>query len=682
MPPPAIGLVPKYMDNPLINPVLPLPFDRVKPEHIEPAIMGLISSAEEALEAISAGPADTYEVTFAALERATETLELSMGMVEHLESVKSSDELRAAYNKVLPHVSQFYSSIALREGLYRALRKYAAQKPTGLTPTQERFVRKTLEDFERHGAELPPEGKERLQAIDRQLSEKTTAFSQNVLDGTNSFELIVDETRLSGLPEFAKTAARESAQEKGLDGYRLTLQGPSVIPLLTYADDASLREEIWRAFNLRGRGKNDNLPLVRDILRLRRERAELLGFKNFADLATADRMAKSGEEAIEFVESLRAKTQEAFEKENASLLSFRRELEGRDAPDLQPWDVSYYAEKQRKKLYDFDEEALRPYFSAQRVLEGAFQLAETLYGVKIVDAALPTWEQSVRAHKIVGEDGRELGWFYTDLYPRETKRDGAWMHGLIASAPPAPHVALFCANAQPPTSKTPSLMSFRDVETVFHEFGHLLHHCLSEVSVRSLGCTRVAQDFVELPSQIMENWCSEKEALDRFAKHYETGESLPEQLVARMHSARNFRAANAQMRQLGFAAVDLALHVRFEPESEVNVNTFANEILQKYNPSQLPDDYALIASFSHLFAHPVGYAAGYYSYKWAEVLDADAFSRFKREGLFSRSVGDAFRKTILSRGDSADPLELFKEFMGRPPQMEPMLQRQGLLKSA
>lgn len=670
------------MDNPLTNPALPLPFDRVKPEHIEPAIMSLISDAQEALETIASGPASTYESTFAALERATERLELSMGIVEHLESVKSSDELRAAYNKVLPHVSQFYSSIALHEGLYRALRNFAIRDETSLTPTQQRYVRKTLEDFERHGAELPPEGKKQLQAIDRQLSEKTTSFSQNVLDGTNAFELLVDEERLVGLPEFAKTAARESAEEKGLQGYRLTLQGPSVVPVLTYADDAALREEVWRAFNLRGRGKNDNLPLVRDILRLRRERAELLGFKNFADLATADRMAKNGEEAIEFIETLREKTQAAFEEENASLLLFRRELEGEDAPDLKPWDVSYYAEKQRKKLYDFDEEALRPYFSAPRVLLGAFQLAEMLYGVKIVDADLPTWDPSVRAHKIVGEKGQELGWFYTDLYPRETKRDGAWMHGLIASTPPAPHVALFCANAQPPTSKTPSLMSFRDVETVFHEFGHLLHHCLSEVSVRSLACTRVAQDFVELPSQIMENWCSEKEALDRFAKHYETGEALPEELVTRMLSARNFRAGNAQMRQLGFAAVDLALHVTFDPRSDVDVNAFANEVLQKYNPSQLPDDYALIASFSHLFSHPVGYAAGYYSYKWAEVLDADAFSRFKREGLFSRAVGDTFRRTILARGDSADPLDLFKEFMGRAPQMEPMLERQGLLKSA
>ncbi len=670
------------MENPLSNPTPPLPFDSVEPGHIEPAILKHIETAQAALDEIAAGPHDTYDGTFAALERATEALEISMGIVEHLESVKSSDDLRAAYNKVLPHVSHFYSSIALHEGLYQALRAFSETKPPGLTPTQERFVRKTIEDFQRHGAELPPEGKAQLQEIDRQLSEKTTAFSQNVLDGTNSFELLVDEERLSGLPEFAKTAARESAEEKGLAGYRLTLQGPSVVPVLTYADDASLREEIWQAFNQRGRGKHDNLPLVRDILRLRRKRANLLGFKNFADLATADRMAKSGEEAIEFVEDLRKKTQTAFESENEALLSFRRDLEGPDAPGLMPWDVGYYAEKLRKKMYDFDEEALRPYFSAPRVLEGAFELAETLYGVKIVDADLPVWDASVRAHEILADDGRQLGCFYTDLYPRETKREGAWMHGLIASPPPSPHVALFCANAQPPTSKTPSLMSFRDVETVFHEFGHLLHHCLSEVSVRSLACTRVAQDFVELPSQIMENWCSEKDALDRFAKHYETGESLPEELVSRLLAARNFRAANAQMRQLGFAAVDLALHVHYDPDGEQDVNEFANSILQKYNPSLLPDDYALIASFGHLFAHPVGYAAGYYSYKWAEVLDADAFSRFKREGLFSRDVGDAFRKTILSRGDSADPLELFQEFMGRPPAVEPMLERQGLLQSA
>lgn len=671
------------MTNPLLAPQVPLLFDQVQPEHIEPAIEHHLKEGAAALDAIAASPADSYDETFAALERATETLEVSMGMVEHLESVKTSDAFREAYNRIQPKVSEFYSSIALHDGVYRALRQFA-EKPDAksVTSTQARFIKKTLEEFKRHGAELDAEGKKKLQEVDRALSERTTQFSQNVLDGTNAFELYVEKSRLRGLPEFALKAAAESAQSKGREGYRFTLQAPSLIPVLTYAEDGALRETIWRAFNSRGRGKHDNLPHVKEILRLRRERARLLGFDNFADLATADRMAKSGNEASDFVARLRDKTQAAFLSEQENLLAFRRELEGADAPELKPWDVGYYAEKQRKKLYDFDEEKLRPYFSAARVLEGAFELASELYGIKIEDAELPVWHESVRGHRLVSAEGTELGLFYTDLYPRESKRDGAWMHGLVASQPPTPHVALFCCNAQPPTHDAPSLMSFRDVETVFHEFGHLLHHCLSAVSVRSLGCTRVAQDFVELPSQIMENWCSEKAALDRFARHYETGAQLPTELVEGLLAARNFRAASAQMRQLGFAAVDLALHVDFDPDSDEDVNAFANRVLEPYSPTSLPNDYALIASFSHLFAHSVGYAAGYYSYKWAEVLDADAFSRFKEEGLFNSSVGDQFRAAILSRGDSADPLELFQEFMGRAPRMEPMLARQGLLESA
>jgi len=673
------------MTNPLLSPSRPLPFDQVRPEHIEPAITQLIKDAAQALKQIADTEPQTYDQSFGALERATEKLEISMGMVEHLESVQSNQALRDAYNRVLPSVSEFYSGIVLNEGLYKALQKYAESHQTNterLSPTQTRHIEKTLEDFRRHGAELSAEDKQKLQTVDKKLSETTTAFSQNLLDGTNQFELIVDEDRLKGLPEFAREHARQSAKEKGLSGFRLTLQAPSVVPVLTYADDPSLREEIWKAFNLRGRSAKDNLPLVVEILRLRRERAKILGFDHFADLATVDRMAKSGQAAQQFVEDLREKTQTAFDRETAELQTFRQELEGPGAPPLAPWDVSYFAEKLRKKLYDFDEEQLRPYFSAPRVLRGAFDLAEDLYGIVIEPCELPTWNSAVEGHRLVDGDGHELGVFYTDLYPRESKRDGAWMHGLIAAAPPDSHVALFCANAQPPTESAPSLMGFRDVETIFHEFGHLLHHCLSTVSVRGLSCTRVAQDFVELPSQIMENWCSEKEMLDRFARHYQSGENLPDSLVQQLLAARNFRAATSQMRQLGFAAVDLALHIGFDPESGADANAFANQVLANYSVTELPDDYSLIASFSHLFSHPVGYAAGYYSYKWAEVLDADAFSRFKKEGLFDRKIGTAFRETILSRGDSAEPMDLFKDFMQRAPDVDAMLARQGLTTSA
>ena len=669
--------------NPLLALALPPPFDQVRADHVQPAILELIRQAELAIEAIANTQIFDYDSTFGALERSTEQLEMAMGIVEHLESVATSDALREAYNKILPPVSQFYSNITLHDGLYRALRACEQQLDrTKLSAIQLRHVDKTLDDFKRHGAELNEAGKTELRAIDQALSEKTTLFSQNVLDSANAFELIVDESRTGGLPASALSMAQESAQSRGKTGFRFTLQAPSVVPVLNYADDAKLREKIWCAFNQRGCGKFDNLPLVKEILSLRRRKARLLGFADFADMVTFDRMAKTGHAAADFIENLRRKTVAAYRRENEDLLAFRRSIEGPDAPELRPWDVGYYAEKQRKALYDFDEEALRPYFSADKVLQGAFDLATSLYGVQLVDADLPVWHEQVRAHRMLDKSGHEIGIFYTDLYPRESKRDGAWMHGLIAAAPPAPHVALFCLNAQPPTKDVPSLLSFRDVETVFHEFGHLLHHCLSSVPIRSLSCTRVAQDFVELPSQIMENWCTESAALNRFASHYQSHEPLPEDLIQRLLRARNFRAANAQMRQLGFAAADLALHREFDPDSDDNVNDFANNILQNYAAVKLPSDYAVIASFGHLFSHSVGYAAGYYSYKWAEVLDADAFTRFKTEGLFNAEVGRAFMQAILARGDSADPQLLFEEFMGRAPRLEPMLERLGLLAAA
>lgn len=669
------------MTNPLSSIQRPFPFSSIQPEHIEPAILALIQRAQQNLDRIAEQSAPlTYENTFGALDLATDELGTIWGMVEHLESVSTSEGLREAYNRVLPAVSSFWSSITLHERLYQTLKNFAqSEESQQLTGTRQRYVQKTIEDFQRSGAELDAAGKKKLEQLDQELNQLTTQFSQNVLDGTQAFELYVEEDRLQGLPEYARAFARESAQAKGQSGYRLTLQAPSVTAVLTYAEDRELRRTIWEAFNRRGVAPKNNLPLVRRILQLRREKAQLLGFSHFADLATSDRMAKTGAEARRFIDDLTEKTQAAFQRETDSLFAFRRELEGPQAEPLAPWDVAYYAEKQQKALYDFDEELLRPYFSAPHVLDGAFRLAEELYGIRIENIELPVWHESVQAHRIVSAEGRELGVFYTDLYPREGKRDGAWMHGLYAAVPPESHVALFCANAQPPTSDKPSLMSFRDVETIFHEFGHLLHHLLSEVEVKSLAGTRVAQDFVELPSQILENWCSEKEILDRFARHYQTGETIPQHLVERLLAARHFRAASAQMRQLGFAAVDLALHVEYDPNSEEDVNVFANRVLARYSPVQLPEESALIASFSHLFSHPVGYAAGYYSYKWAEVLDADAFSRFKEEGVLNRQTGEAFRKSILARGDSADPLELFEEFMGRPPRLEPLLARQGLL---
>jgi oligopeptidase A len=667
------------MENPLLSASLEVAFDRIQPEHVEPAVLQLIARAETALDAIEQAP-PSYENTLGALEAATEQLELSMGIVEHLESVATTPALRDAYNAVLPRVSAFWSSIALRDGLYRALVAFdATPEAAALDETRKRLLEKTLADFRRQGAQLPPEDKEKLKELDRELSMLTTRFAQNVLDATNAFELVLeDETRLSGLPESARVAAREAAAAKGKSGYRFTLQAPSVNAVLSYADDSELRKAVWTAFNARGtEGVHDNRPLISQLLKLRRARARLLGFQNFADLVTDDRMAQTGESATRFIADLTEKSQAAFAREKQELDEFAASL-GAKLP-LLPWDVGYYVEKLRKARFELDEEELRAYFPAERALNGAFEVAQRLYGVQIERLeGLPVWDPSVTSYAIKDETGAQLGVFHVDLYPRENKRGGAWMHGLQASVPPTPNLAVFCCNASPPSGGKPSLLLHRDVETLFHEFGHLLHHCLSRVNVRSLAGTRVAQDFVELPSQIMENWCSERDALNLFAAHYATGAPLPEALLERLHRVRTFRAASMQMRQLGFAAVDLALHIDYDETTGGDVMAYGNRILQSYAVSTLPEDYGMLAGFLHLFSHPVGYAAGYYSYKWAEVLDADAFGRFKREGIFNPVVGRAFRDAILAQGDARDPMELFVAFMGRKPDPQALLVRQGL----
>jgi oligopeptidase A len=674
------------MQNPLLDLTFPVPFDAIREEHIEPAVRSLILETQAAIDAVAAntGPF-SYETTLGALERSSEKLEVVMSLVEHLESVSTTPALREAYNAVLPDVSALWSSIPLNPGLWRVLNEFSkTSEAAALDPVRRRFLDKSLADFRRSGAQLAEDKKERLKAIDRELSLITTRFSQNVLDSSNDFEILIeDEAKLAGLPESAKAAARDNAQQKAKLGYRFSLQAPSMIAVLTYADDASLRERIWRAQNTRAtEGEHDNRPIIVKILELRKEKAVLLGFADFADFQLDDRMAKKGADAQRFVNELRERTQAAFDRENRELEAFRKELEGPHAPALQPWDVTYYSEKLRRARFSLDEEELRAYFPAELAVRGAFTLAERLYGVRIEQVTgVPMWDAEVRAYRMLDESGDgnvELGTFYVDLYPRENKRSGAWMHGLIATVPPAPNLAVFCLNASPPAGGKPSLLLHRDVETLFHEFGHLLHHCLSRVSVRSLAGTRVAQDFVELPSQIMENWCSEREALDLFARHYETNAPLPSVLLERMNAARTFRAANMQMRQLGFASVDLAMHIDYSPDIHGDVMRYAREILAQHAVAPFPADYAMLAGFLHLFGHPVGYAAGYYSYKWAEVLDADAFGRFKAEGVLSRQVGQEFRERLLCKGDSQDPMDLFVAFRGRKPSVDALLARQGL----
>ncbi|MBN8733859.1 MAG: M3 family metallopeptidase [Acidobacteria bacterium] len=686
--------------NPLLELPFQIPFTAIEAAHVEPAMQALLARAEERLEAIAAPHVvRTWANTMAALDMMSEDLDVAFGVVRHLEATATSPELREAFGKIEPLVMAFYARVPLHEGLWRAVQEYAAtEEAKGLTGVRKRYLEKTIQNFLRSGAGLSPEDKKKMEAIDVELAELTTKFSQNVLDATNEFEHVVtDEGLLKGLPPSAVDAARESAKAKGLEGWRFTLQAPSYTPVLTYLDHAATREKFYRAYMSRCSGgsqspegsqgsgvERDNRALVVKILELRMRKASMLGFADFSDLALEDRMAGKGERAWQFLLDLRAKTERFFERENADLLAFRRELEGAAAPALQPWDVSYYAEKLRQARYDFDEEQLRPYFPMERVLAGMYGLVEKLYGVTVErDETVAGWDPAVLYYRLKDSDGTFLGGFYADWYPRENKRGGAWMDAFRTGGPTTagfvPHLGLMCGNMNPPVGGKPALLTHRDVETVFHEFGHLLHHLLSKVELRGLAGTNVAWDFVELPSQIMENWCWEREALDLFARHYETGEALPEELFQKMKAARTFRAANGQMRQLSFGVTDLALHRSYDAARDGDVVAYSKAILQQYSAAPLPDDHAMIAGFTHLFASPVGYAAGYYSYKWAEVLDADAFSLFREKGVFSREAGMKFRSMILERGDSEDPAQLFRSLMGRDPDPAALLERAGLV---
>ncbi len=671
--------------NPLLSTPFEIPFHRIQAEHVEPAIGQLLSRARQDLDAFIACEPDTFEGLILGLEDLTDALERAFNVVRHLESVASTPPLRAAFNAVQPEVSAFFSGIPLNEGLWRVLQSYASGKEaSGLRGPRRRYLDKTMRSFRRHGAALGDEEKAKLQAVDRELATLTTKFAQNVVDATSDFELLLtDRSQLAGLPESAVEAARESAAQRGISGWRFTLQAPSYTAVMTYLEDASIRRHCYLAYNRRASGgDHDNAPLIQRILEMRQAKARLLGYERFSDYVLEERMASSTPQVREFLEDLRRQTLPRFQEENAELLRFRRSLEGAEAPEMESWDVPYYAEKLRRESCEFDEEALRPYFPLPRVMQGMFAIASKLFGIRIErQEGVPGWDPQAACYRIHDEDGSFLGAFYTDWHPRENKRGGAWMDALITGRAGAegcePHLGLVCGNLTPPLSGRPALLTHSDVTTIFHEFGHLLHHCLSRVESRSFAGTNVAWDFVELPSQLLENWCWEAEAVDLLSGHWQTGEPLPVAHLDRLRRSRDFRAANAMMRQLAMGFVDLALHSG-EADGEADLLAFCRRIQQALSPAKLPEDYAMITSFTHLFAGPVAYAAGYYSYKWAEVLDADVFTRFLKEGIFNRAAGRELRESILSRGDSAPPEEQFRAFMGRNPDLRALLRRSGL----
>jgi oligopeptidase A len=667
-------------DNPLLAAELPVPFDRITPAHVVPAVRQALLRAQEELDALIAlSGARTYDNTIQALEEMGERMGWVIRPVSHLNSVISSPELRQAYETVLPEVSAFFARIPLNAELWSAVKSYAqSDDAQALTGVRRRHLEKVVRSFERAGADLPPEEKTRIEALRVEMSRLTTEFANHVLDSTNAWELVLtDEADLEGLPESARAQARAAAQAKGVQGWRFTLQIPSYQPFMQYSARRDLRQRMYEVYaNRASSGEHDNRPLVRRILELRRELARILGFKDYADLTLEESMAGSGARAFAFEEDLTERTRPFWQREMAELEAFARGELG--LRSLEPWDVAYATERLRLSRYDLDAEALRPYFPLDRVLEGLFGLTERLFGVRVQPREnSAVWHPEVRFYEMVDEDGTLLGSFYTDWHPRESKRGGAWMNGMIVGGPRPegwkPHLALMVGNLSPPEGGRPALLTHREVETVFHEFGHLLHHTLSRVEVPSLGGTRVTSDWVELPSQIMENWTWERPALDLFARHWQTGEPIPEELYRKMLAARTFMGAYQQMRQLSFGTLDLDLHVRFDPETDGDPVERARRVMEGFHPRP---DFArdhFITSFSHIFSG--GYAAGYYSYLWSAVLEADAFTRFQREGLFNRETGRAFVDAVLSQGDAEEPDELFRRFMGRDPDPEALLRR-------
>jgi len=700
------------MSHPFLADDFHIRWSTLVPEAVEPDIRHALGVARENIETICAQDLRklSYESTFAALEEATTALDDGWGRLQHLDSVCDEPEQRKALNAMLPEVSEFYASIPLNDRLWKALKTFGrSQAMLGLDPVRRRFVEETMAGFVESGADLPPGQKKRVAEIEAELSKLTKKYAEHVLDSTNAWDLVIeDKEKLAGLPESAKATALENAVAKGLatderPAWRFTLQMPSMFPVLQHLDDDSIRRQVWEAsVRIGAEGEHDNSGLVWQILELRYEKAQILGYDHFADLTLIRRMAKDGTTALQFIENLHGRIADAFRRECNELQEYKAEKSGGPVGPLEPWEVAYWSEKRRKEHYDLDDEALRPYFPLDRVMSGLFELARRLFGVRIEpresthfprgrrpddapDGAIETWHEEVTFYDLLDAGtGEHFGSFYADWHPRESKRGGAWMNSLHTGLPGDseqkrdPHLGLIVGNMSPPIGDKPALLTHREVETIFHEFGHLLHHLLSEVPVRALSGTNVPWDFVELPSQLMENFCWERETLDMFARHHETGKPIPGDLFKRMLAARNYMSATAFMRQLSFGKLDLELHIHLGRYRGRDLEEVDREILADYHIPLATESPSMIRRFNHLFSSPTGYAAGYYSYKWAEVLDADAFTRFQREGLLNPTPGRAFRREILSKGNSARPEGLFRAFRGRDPELEPLLLRAGL----
>lgn len=668
-----------HSDNPLLQLSERIPFDRIEARHVVPGIRTILSEAEASLEELTHQTDEpTWENTIGRFDDLTEGVKQRTAPVGSLLYVAETPELREAYNEVLPEISQFWTSLTLNEALWERIRGFAATpEGEGLTGIRRRHLDTVVRDFRRAGAELGAEDKVRLAELRTELARLHQKFGENVLDATNAFQLLVtDEERLAGVPPVDRDQAKEKAEAAGMVGWLLTLDYPSFEPIIKYGSDRTLRRELYEAYVGRCRdGEFANVEVIDALLRIRGEMATLLGYSDFADYRLEDHMAKTGQAAAAFISELTEKTTPYWRRDFAQLVEHAETL---GISEVAPWDVAFVAESLRRERFSIDDEALRPYFPLDRVLRGLFELVGRVYGITVEEVEnAAVWDSAVRFYHVIDEDGTHLGSFYTDWLPRANKRQGAWMNDLATGGPResgfAPHLGIIAGNLTPPKGTRPSLLTHREVETIFHEFGHLLHHLTSRVEIAPMAGINVAWDFVELPSQLMENWAWEEEALPLFSGHFETGEPIPDVLFERMTEARQFMGGWYQMRQLSLGYTDLTLHRCFDPTSGADVLEYVEGLLANYTPGPEFARHHSTPSFTHLFTG--GYAAAYYSYLWSEVLEADAFGRFRQEGVLDRGVGRAFMDAILTRGDSEDPEVLFRGFMGREPDPQALLDR-------
>ncbi|HDR1021637.1 TPA: oligopeptidase A [Pasteurella multocida] len=677
------------MTNPLLTFEGLPPFYLIKPEHVQPAVEKRIQDSRENIEKLVQQDHITWENFILPLTKMGDLFSKTWSPVSHLNSVKNSPELREAYQACLPILSEYSTWVGQHEGLYNAYEKLKnSPEFENYDLAQKKTIENALRDFKLSGISLPAEKQKRYGEISARLSELSSQFSNNVLDATMGWDKVIEDVeQLKGLPESALQAAKQSAESKGLTGYRFTLEIPSYLPVMTYCENRELREEMYRAFVTRASeqgpnaGKWDNTAIMEEILNLRVELAKLLDFNTYTELSLATKMAENPQQVLDFLDNLAKRSKAQGEKELAELKAFCETHFNVTA--LEAWDIAFYSEKQKQHLYSINDEELRPYFPENRVLAGLFELIKRIFNIRAVERFdVDTWHKDVRFFDLIDETDNVRGSFYLDLYARENKRGGAWMDDCVgrrrkANGEIQKPVAYLTCNFNAPIGDKPALFTHDEVTTLFHEFGHGIHHMLTQIDVADVaGINGVPWDAVELPSQFLENWCWEAEALDFISGHYETGEPLPKEKLAQLLKAKNFQAAMFVLRQLEFGLFDFRLHHHFDPNKQ-------NQILDTLKA--VKEEVAVIKgvewartphSFSHIFAG--GYSAGYYSYLWAEVLSADAFSRFEEEGIFNPETGKSFLNEILSRGGSEEPMTLFKRFRGREPQLDALLRHKGI----